>query len=455
MDSRALQLRERRLQARAAGEARAQARRRMAASFGALGLATVVALVWSIAGSGGGRPGSQAKGRTAAAIAQFSLPRLVVSRSFTDPSAGAIPALPFPRKGEGAVAIMGSGTIAASKNENEVPIASVTKVMTAYLTLLAHPLHGTENGPIFHFTAADHRAWIKASESNDSNVELVSGETLTERQMLEALLIPSADNVADILARWVGGTEARFVARMNAMAASLGMAHTHYADASGVDPKSVSTAADQALLATVVMGDPVFRQIVAMQSAPFPIAGHIWNYNPVLGSDGIVGVKSGFTEAAAGCLVAAAWERVGSRRALVISAITGQPWGLWQAGTGDIALLKAAAARLQLVSPFGNVSEVAEVTVPWSHEKVGASIPAPVRLAGWPGLHVSTKLIGAQVTESNIRSGWAAGSRIATLEVRSQFGPVASYPVTLDRAIAAPPAGSVVLRSPVSLGVGR
>ncbi|MGO9558064.1 MAG: D-alanyl-D-alanine carboxypeptidase family protein, partial [Acidimicrobiales bacterium] len=385
---------------------------------------------------------------------QVSLPRLTALVAATAPISGKLPAMPFPAKGEGAVAFSGTGVVAASPNERPVPIASETKIMTAYLVLQAHPLRGSEQGPTLTFTQSDHDAWMTYSENDLSNVELDKGEVLTERQLLEALLIPSADNVADILARWVGGTEARFVVKMNSAALLLGMTSTHYADASGVDPKTVSTASDQALLGSIMMRNPVFRSIVALNDVPFPVEGEITSYNPVLGYDGIIGVKSGFTQAAGGCLVAAAWRKVGDRRVLVVTSVTGQVLGLGQAGQADVALLNAATAHLQLVSPFGSTVKVASVSIPWSHSTVDASITGPVRVAGWGGLSFSSDLLGAPVTATNLHKGWPAGSVIGEFCVSSQFGPVGEYPVVIERAVAPPPAGSVVVRSPMSLGVG-
>jgi D-alanyl-D-alanine carboxypeptidase (penicillin-binding protein 5/6) len=433
-------------------QVRLRARRRTGVSFGVLIVGTVAVLIWSLAfGSAGAGHATGLRGNEVSV--RYSLPRIdpAVDLAANDTGGASVPAMPFPKKGEGAVAVTGTGTIAESKDERPVPIASVTKIMTAYLVLKAHPLAGDEQGPSLRFTEADHLAWIGYSERDDSNVEIVKGESLTERQLLEALLIPSADNVADILARWVGGSEARFVAEMNTTAASLGMSHTHYADASGVDPHSVSTAADQALLASIVMANPVFRSIVALPDVAFPVAGHIWNYNPVLGEDGIIGVKSGFTQAAGGCLVTAAWRHLGDRSVLLVAAVTGQPWGLWQAGQQDEALLKAATVRLQLLSPYGNEVDVAEVKVPWSHATVVARLSEPLQLSGWGGLQLAGKLVGATVTEANLHDGWAAGSVIGWLQVTSRYGPVATLPVTLGRAIAPPPAGSVVLHGAVSL----
>ncbi|HLI44514.1 MAG TPA: hypothetical protein VKU92_08590 [Acidimicrobiales bacterium] len=437
--------------ARLLAAARARARRRLAGSVTIALFVTAGVATW--AASSGGRQVVDSRTATRAQL-EYALPRLAPSVPLADLSSGVVPPMPFPAKGEGAVAVMGSGVVAESPHEAEVPIASVTKMMTAYLVLKAHPLRGAEQGPSLRVTAAEHAAWIYASEHDDSNVELVTGERLTERQLLEALLIPSADNVATILARWVGGTGARFVAEMNATAASLGMAHTHYADPSGLDPRTRSTAADQALLATVVMANPVLRSIVASTDLPFPVMGHIWNYNPVLGVDGVVGVKSGFTDQAGGCLVAAAWEEVAGRRSLVVEVSLGQPFGLGEAGQADLALLAAARRRLELLAPFGTGRTIAVVRVPWLHRSVAASVAAPVTLVGWPGLGLSAHLVAATVTESEIRHGWGRGAVVGELVVASRYGPVAAYPVRLDGAIAPPPAGSIVLRAPVSLGVG-
>src|SRR5205814_7710540 len=130
-----------------------------------------------------------------------------------------------------------------------------------------------------------------------SIVPIVAGEELTELQALQALLLPSANNVAAVLARWDAGSEARFVARMNATAQSLGMSHTRYTDPSGFDDATVSTAADQVRLIDRAMRVPVFAGIVATPSATLPVAGTVHNTNTLLGHDGFVGVKTGSDDA--------------------------------------------------------------------------------------------------------------------------------------------------------------
>jgi len=135
---------------------------------------------------------------------------------------------------------------------------------------------------------------------------VVPGEKLTERQALEALLIPSGNNIGAMLAGWDAGSQGAFVAEMNAQAGSLGLRSTRYADASGADPATVSTAGDQFVLTLRALQIPAFRQIVAMPQVTLPVAGVVYNVNSALGHDGIVGVKTGSSSPAGGCLAFAA-----------------------------------------------------------------------------------------------------------------------------------------------------
>jgi D-alanyl-D-alanine carboxypeptidase (penicillin-binding protein 5/6) len=177
----------------------------------------------------------------------------------------------------------------------------------------------------------------------DSLVPVVAGEVLTERQALEALLLPSADNMAWILARWDAGSEAAFAARMNAAARRLGMTGTRYTDASGLAPSTVSTAADQVRLGMAAMRVPALAAIAAMPMAVVPGAGVVRNYNTLLGQDGIAGLKTGSTQAAGGCVLLAAWREVNGRKTLIVAATFGQP------GTAQTILPNALASGHTLV----------------------------------------------------------------------------------------------------------
>jgi len=319
-------------------------------------------------------------------------------------------------------------------------MASVTKVMTAVIVLHDHPL-GKGSGPTFRMTAADHEAWINAIENGDSTLDVVAGERLTERQLLEALLIPSADNIADYLARWDAGSLAAFVKKMNALAAKLHLTQTHYADASGRDAGSRSTAVDQAILGAYAMSVPGIIPLEDHSFMRFPVVGAVPNYNPVIGQDGVIGLKSGFTDPAACCLVTAARRKVGSRIVLVVSSTLGQPWSLAQAGTVDLGLLDAATADLAVHTVLRANQAVAGVTAGWSHKRLAAVLWAPVTVVGWPGLVVKTVVKAAVSPKPGLGRGWTAGTKMATVEVSTPAAIQQVAPARLNGFLRSAPAG--------------
>ncbi len=236
-----------------------------------------------------------------------------------------LPRSAWPASGQAAVILTGDSRIHAGPKQHAAPIASVAKVMTAYLVLRDHPLGPGRDGPIITLTDADVADTYRRSDQEESVVPVILGEELTERQALEALLVPSANNIAAVLARWDAGSEDRFVARMNATARSLGMSHTRYTDPSGYDDATVSTAADQVRVVLRAMRLPVFARIVAMPSAALPVAGTVRNTDTLLGHDGFVGVKTGSDDAAGGCFAFRAIRWIHGRRTTITGVVLGQP----------------------------------------------------------------------------------------------------------------------------------
>jgi D-alanyl-D-alanine carboxypeptidase (penicillin-binding protein 5/6) len=219
----------------------------------------------------------------------------------------------WPAYGQAAFIQTGQSQVRAGPNQHAAAIASVAKVMTAYLLLRDHPLRLGEDGPTITLTDAD----VADTDA--------AGEQLTERQALQALLLPSANNIAAVLARWDAGSVNRFVARMNATARSLGMTHTRYTDPSGYDDATVSTAADQVRVVDRAMRLPVVASIVATPSATLPVAGTVHNTNRLLGYDGFVGVKTGSDDAAGGCFAFQAIRWIDGKRTTITGVVLGQP----------------------------------------------------------------------------------------------------------------------------------
>ena len=252
-------------------------------------------------------------------------------------------AVSWPADGASAADVSGFGVVYGPGATRPAPIASVAKVMTAYVVLHDHPLIANGSGPDIAVQSSEAAAYPSQARDGDSLVPVASGERLTERQALAALLLPSADNVAWILARWDAGSQAAFVARMNATARRLGMTDTSYTDPSGLDPSTVSTAADQVRLGMAAMRVPALAAIAAKPTAVVPVAGLVRNYNTLLGQDGIVGLKTGSTQAAGGCVLIAAWHQVSGHWTLIVAATFGQP------GTAQTILPNALHAGHMLV----------------------------------------------------------------------------------------------------------
>jgi D-alanyl-D-alanine carboxypeptidase (penicillin-binding protein 5/6) len=260
--------------------------------------------------------------------------------SSTAEAVEAVPSTVWPRHGQAAFVRGGEPRVHAGPNQHRAPIASVAKVMTAYLVLRDHPLRPGEEGPAIALTEADVEDTERRRSREESLVPVAAGEELTEREALVALLLPSANNIAAVLARWDAGSVGRFVARMNAVARSLGMTHTRYTDPSGFDERTVSTAADQVLVVEQAMALPAFARIVALPSATVPVAGTVRNTNALLGRDGFVGVKTGSDSAAGGCFAFRALRLIDGRKTAVTGVVLGQP------GRDRIAAGLAAAAAM-------------------------------------------------------------------------------------------------------------
>jgi serine-type D-Ala-D-Ala carboxypeptidase (penicillin-binding protein 5/6) len=271
----------------------------------------------------------------------------------------AVPGAVWPAQGQAAFIEGGQSQVQAGPDQHSAAIASIAKVMTAYLVLRDHPLRTGEDGPTITLTEADVADTDRRRRQEESVVSIAAGEQLTEREALQALLLPSANNIAAVLARWDADSQEFFVARMNSAARSLGMTHTRYTDPSGYDEETVSTAADQVRLVDRAMRLPMFASIVATPSATLPVAGTVHNTNTLLGHDGFVGVKTGSTAAADGCFAFRAIRWIDGKRTTITGVVLGQP------GHDRIeAALEAADAMVDRITGHRVVPDLQRRTLP-------------------------------------------------------------------------------------------
>ena len=178
--------------------------------------------------------------------------------------------------------------------------ASTTKILTAYIAL--------KYGNLEDYVTVSENA---ANQASDSSVcGLKAGDVVQLKDLLYGMMLKSGNDAAIAIAEHIGGSVPQFVQRMNARAAELGAANTHFANPNGLpDDTHVTTAYDLALIARAAMGNDTFRKIVSTQRAEIPWAGRSYNRqlknkNRLLESyPGATGVKTGFTSRAGRCLV--------------------------------------------------------------------------------------------------------------------------------------------------------
>jgi serine-type D-Ala-D-Ala carboxypeptidase (penicillin-binding protein 5/6) len=362
---------------------------------------------------------------------------------------GTDPTLPWPATGQGAVSLPSLGFTAESGPETPVPIASLTKLTTALVILRDHPIAPGASGPSITVSAADVAEYDFELDNDESNVPIQAGETLTERQMLEALLIRSANDIAYSLALWDAGSTQAFVIKMNQAATGLGATSTHYVDVSGYQPGSVSTASDCLRIAAADMAIPTFTEVVAMSSVTLPLVGTVPNIVTEIGSDGVIGIKSGYTSQAMACMVLATDRVIGGRRVLVLSGVLDQPVPaaapaptstssaappaddrevpdvFRTAGPVAQALLAAAAAAVVQSTVATAGTTVAVATVDWGRTRYRAGV-VTVRgasMAGWPTQPV-TSATRMDPVPPGARAGQTVGRVVFSLGTQAETVPL-------------------------------
>lgn len=352
----------------------------------------------------------------AAAVAQWmrALPTQHVERSLsaTMATAGGAPHLPWPAEGQAAVAIAGVGVVGSSGAPQPVPIASLAKIMTAYQVLADHPLGAGSAGPPLTVSTADVAVYRARAADRESVLVVRAGERLSEYKALQALLIPSANNVAVLLARWDAGSLSGFVARMNATAHRLGLSRTHYADPDGMSSSTVSTATDQLTLAQAVMRLPVFAAIVAQPAATFPVAGKVFNYDYNIGHYGFIGIKTGSNAAAGGCWAFAARRVVAGKTTIVYGVVLGQ-----HANNGELIqpaldlgrrLADAAPHSVRQTTLLTAGAVVGKLTAPW-RTAVPLVTRSTLSLVAAPGHRYDTTLRLKAPAQRSLHAGTVVG----------------------------------------------
>jgi D-alanyl-D-alanine carboxypeptidase (penicillin-binding protein 5/6) len=300
--------------------------------------------------------------------------------------------------------------------DEERPIASLTKIMTALLVLRGSD--ATDVVTVSPDAAVDRRI------AGISELGLQEGERITVGQLLSALLLQSANDAAVALAEHLAGSVDAFVQEMNRRAHALGMRRTRFASPNGLDDTGYSTAGDLVTLTRAAERIGAFRSIVATMVDTIP-APHgspprvVQNRNALLWLyPGATGVKTGFTSAAGNCLVATA-ERDGLRLVAVVLGEPGEPFS-------------DAAALLNYGFTGFERRDLIAAGVPLGTIDVQGR---PVRVASGRSVRDALVPTGAQVRRvlvvSHVAFPPAIGQRVGTVRLTARAVDLPSVPLVV------------------------
>jgi serine-type D-Ala-D-Ala carboxypeptidase (penicillin-binding protein 5/6) len=287
----------------------------------------------------------------------------------------------------------------AKKPQSRRPIASTTKLMTALISFQQLPLKR-------RLEASPYRAGPA-----ESRINLRAGERLAVRDLLLALLLPSANDAAATLARGVSGSVGAFVARMNERAERLDLRDTHYANPIGLDdPGNYSSAQDLSILARTLLRNKTFAEIVNLPSARLRTGARpriVVNRNRLVANvPWINGVKTGHTQTAGYVLVGS-----GTRKGVqLVSAVLGAPSEA-QRDSDTLALLRYGFSRYHVARPVRKRAEMAKAKVKFFGDREVALVAhRTVRVPLRRGQRVRTRVTAPDELEGPLREGTRVGS---------------------------------------------
>jgi D-alanyl-D-alanine carboxypeptidase (penicillin-binding protein 5/6) len=309
--------------------------------------------------------------------------------------------------------------LAASHAHEHLQIASITKLMTVLLTLQHHKL-----GDI---VAVDPRAASVGEES----IFLQAGDRLTVHDLLEGALIQSANDAADALALSIASSYSAFAQLMNAKAAQLGMTDTHFVRPDGLDEAGeYSSAADVTKLARVVMRIPFVRETVAKETST--IAGgrtlHTWD-DLLTQFPQTIGVKTGHTNEAGWCQVAAAR----GRGVTVYATLLGSPTRSER--NSDLeSLLVWGLAQFRVVPAVRPGVTYANARVPYGGAPLALVAAKPLLTVARLGRPLTQTVTAAAAVKLPVHAGAVLGK----VEIRAGGRAVGTRPLVASRTIGRP-----------------
>jgi D-alanyl-D-alanine carboxypeptidase (penicillin-binding protein 5/6) len=317
-------------------------------------------------------------------------------------------ALDFPGYGASAIGAVGyPGVLAQEGATKPLPMASITKVITALVVLDVHPLALGESGPTATMTAADAALYGTYLAQNGTVSTVRAGMTFTERQLLELTLIKSANNYTTSMAVWAFGSQDAFLTAARAWLQEHGLDQIVINEPTGIDRSNVAPAEQLIELGRIALAHPVIAQIVATKETDVPPFGVLPNTNLLLGRDGVDGIKTGTLDDFGANLLFSADYLVGESTVTVIGVVLGGP-DHDVIDRDILQLLDTTLANFTEVEVAADAEAFATYTATWG-ESVAAVAAERTTLLTWADTPVTV-----EVSTDDVRTG-TAGADVGDL----------------------------------------
>lgn len=331
------------------------------------------------------------------------------------------PLIDFPPYGASGLGAIGyEGVLAQAGATTPLPIASISKVVSALVVLDAHPLALGESGPEVTMSAIDEAFYAEQIAQDGIVAPVRAGLVVSQRNMLNMSLMASANNYAQSLAAWAFGSEAAYVEAARSWLDRHGLTSTTIGDATGIMPTNTSTVPDLIEIARLALAHPVIAEVVATAAVDVPEIGTILTRNRLLGIDGVDGIKTGTLDEAGSCLLFSADHMIGGETVTIIGVVLGGP-SHDEINAAIRGILAQADAGFRQVTLASEGDVFGEYETPWG-DAAAAVAESTTTAVIWAGTPIEAEVVvePVRLAEAGTDVGdvtFTAGERAITVEL--------------------------------------
>lgn len=344
------------------------------------------------------------------------LPAAAITVVEPQPTAPEAVPLAFPAYGASALGTAGGeGLLGRGGSTDPVPMASITKVITALVVLQAHPLAPGEEGPVATMTAADASYYGEYLAQNGTVSPVRAGMTFSQRDLLELVLVKSANNYTKSLMMWAFGSQDAYLGSVGTWLAAHGLDRIVVTEPTGIDPANVGPSDQLVELGRLALADPTVAELVAQSSADVAQLGAVPNTNKLLGISGVDGIKTGTLDGFGANLLFSADYAIGGSTVTLVGVVLGGP-SHPRIDADILVLLDSAVTNVTEIVVTADAAPVATYTTVWGEEVPAVTSDAATLLV-WAGTPIEVEVVTRDLVTGE--AGDDVGDLVFTAGIRS------------------------------------